>query len=42
MLIGVGAWTWASGNHVWKGNAGSLMQKPMKNSAKIHPWMYGP
>ena len=42
MLIGVGAWTWASGSQVWKGKDGSLMQKPRKNSPKIHCWMFGP
>ena len=35
MLIGVGAWTWASGNQVWNGNDGSLMQKPIRKSTKI-------
>ena len=42
MLIGVGASTWASGNHVWNGNEGSLMQKPMKNRTKITRWNVAP
>src|SRR5438270_10955849 len=31
----VGASVWASGNHVWNGNIGTLMAKPMNNPAKI-------
>ena len=42
MLIGVGACTWASGSHVWNGNDGSLTQKPIKKSRKIHSWIDRP
>ena len=29
----VGAWVWASGSHVWNGNIGTLMPKPMNMPA---------
>src|SRR5207237_9022512 len=32
----VGASVWASGNHVWNGNMGTLMAKPMNRPANIH------
>ena len=32
--IGVGASTCASGNQVWNGNIGTLMEKPMKRATK--------
>ena len=31
----VGAWVWASGNHVWNGNIGTLTANPMNMPAKI-------
>src|SRR5437764_1428020 len=31
----LGASVWASGSHVWNGNIGTLMAKPMKRPAKI-------
>ena len=31
----MGAWVWASGNQVWKGNIGTLMPKPMNMPPKI-------
>ena len=39
MLIGVGAWTWASGSQVWNGNDGSLMMNPIRNRTKTQLWM---
>jgi len=32
----VGASTCASGSHVWKGNIGTLMAKPIKKAQKTH------
>ncbi len=34
MLIGVGASTWASGNQVWNGTAGTLIRNPIISSMK--------
>ena len=31
----MGAWVWASGSHVWNGNIGTLMPKPMNMPPKI-------
>src|SRR5690625_252654 len=32
----VGASTWASGSHVWKGNMGTFTAKPAKKAKNIH------
>ena len=35
----VGASTWASGSHVWKGNIGTLIAKPTKNTRNTQYWI---
>ncbi len=34
----VGAWVWASGSQVWKGNIGTLIPKPMNMPPKMSHW----
>src|SRR5947207_10912988 len=37
----VGAWTWASGSHVWNGNIGTLIANARKNARKAKIWRFG-
>src|ERR1700741_287093 len=37
----VGAWTWASGSHVWNGHIGTLIAKARKNARKANSWRVG-
>src|SRR5882672_7348133 len=37
----VGAWTWASGSHVWNGNIGTLIAKARKNARNAKIWRFG-
>src|SRR4029078_12214861 len=37
----VGAWTWASGSHVWNGHIGTLIAKARKNARKAKSWRVG-
>ena len=37
-LPAVGASVWAAGNHVWKGNMGTLIAKAMAKARKTQIW----
>src|SRR5215208_7354406 len=37
----VGAWTWASGSHVWNGNIGTLIANARKKARNAKIWSVG-